>query len=332
MAIRIGCIGAGYIAGRHLANLAGMEGVSIVGVADPQGGRAEEYAGRYGGRAYGDWRAMLEAERPEAVYLCVPPFAHGEPEQALAEASIPFLVEKPLSTEPELPERIAAQVAARDLLTSVGYHWRYLDTMQRARDLAASHRPRLVLGYWYDFVPPPAWWVHRQYSGGQLVEQTTHIVDLARYLVGEVRRVFGAACRDGLTRYPESDIDSVSAAMLQFETGAIGVITSTCVVHYPHRIGLWLYAQDLILECRELSLRIETPEGRELLEPVADPYVLEDRAFVHALQTGDRSEIRVPYGEALRTHRLIMRVVQSVGEGRPLALTTEGLLREAELS
>ena len=318
MKIRIACFGAGYIAGRHLAALAALPGVEIVGVADVQVERAQLYADRFGGRPYADWRVLLAAERPDAVYVCVPPFAHGEPEQALIEQGTPFFVEKPLSTGPELPERIGAQAAERNLLTSVGYHWRYLDTIERAHEIARQNPPRLALGYWLDFVPPPSWWLQRQASGGQMVEQTTHIFDLVRYLLGEPVRVFGAACRGGLQRFPEADIDAASATTLQFPNGAVGVIASACLLHYSHRIGLWLYAEHLVLECRELALTIESPQGNETFAPTADPYVLEDRAFVHALQTGDRSVIRVPYAEALRTHRLVMRAMASAEQGEPL--------------
>jgi len=318
--LRVACIGAGYIAGKHLANLAAMGDVEIAGVADVDVQRASEQVQRFGGRAYGDWRRLLDEERPEAVYLCVPPFVHGEPEEALLAARLPFFVEKPLGLDAELPERVAKAVEALGLITSVGYHWRYLDTMDRARALTAEHQPRLALGYWFDFVPPPSWWIRREASGGQTVEQTTHIFDLARHLLGDVKRVFAVACPDGLTSFPEADIDAVSAATLQFHNGAIAVITSTCVVHYPHRIGLWLYAQDLIVECREFSLRVETSEGRQLYEPQVDPYLVEDEAFVRAVRTGDRGGIRVPYGEALQTHRLILRVLDSAREGQPLAL------------
>jgi len=109
----------------------------------------------------------------------------------------------------------------------------------------------------------------------------------------------------------EADIDAAASATLQYPSGAIAVISSTCVVHYPCRIGLWLYAEDLVVECREFSLRVERPQGTETSEPTVDPFLAEDRAFIHALRTGDRSAIRVPYAEALRTHRLVMRVVEA---------------------
>lgn len=329
MVVRVGVIGAGFIGVRHLRNLAGMAEVRIVGVADEDGARAQEQAEAAGAHAYCDWRAMLENERPDAAYICLPPFARGEPEQALIDLGIPFFAEKPLSTTATLPERIAALVEARGLITSVGYHWRYLDTLERARQVVEDRAPRLALGYWIDFVPPPPWWTRRERSGGQVVEQTTHILDLARHLLGQPRRVFAVACHGGLSHYPEADIDAVTAATLQFPSGAVAVIASSCLAHYPHRIGLWLYAEDLIVECREFSLRIEKPQGAETHEPQVDPFYVEDEAFIHAVQTGDASGIRVPYAEALRSHRLAMRIVEAAAWGLPLALTADGLVDEA---
>lgn len=96
----------------------------------------------------------------------------------MIEQKLPFFIEKPLATDLATAEGIAAGVATTGLVTAVGYHWRYLDTTERAQELL-SNPARLALGYWLDFTPPPAWWARREQSGGQMVEQTTHIFDLA---------------------------------------------------------------------------------------------------------------------------------------------------------
>ncbi len=324
MSIGVVCIGCGFIGARHLANLATLGGVRIVAVADSDEARAREQGQRYGARSYTDWQAMLAQEHPDAAYICLPPFARGEPELALTAAGIPFFAEKPLAATAEVPERIAEAVLAARLLTSVGYHWRYLDTIERVRRLVEAHPPRLAMGYWFDFVPPAPWWTRCAASGGQVVEQTTHIFDLTRYLLGEPEQVYTAACREGLVHHPESDIDAASASTLRFPSGAIAVIASTCLVHYPHRIGLWLYAQDLVAECGEFTLRIEQPEGTEVYEPQVDPFLAEDQAFMRAVQSGRQDLVRVPYAEALRSHRLTMRAVAAAGAGRPLSLAEQG--------
>ena len=193
---RVGFTGAGFIASRHLGNLLGFDDVAVVAVADPQLDRAREAAARVGGRAYADWADLLDREQLDALYICVPPAVHGAPELAAAERELPFFVEKPIAADLETAETIAREVSARRLVTAVGYHWRYLDTTERARELLSANPARLALGYWLDVTPPPTWWVREAQSGGQLVEQTTHLFDLARLLMGEVTRLYAATGPD----------------------------------------------------------------------------------------------------------------------------------------
>ncbi|MBA2448979.1 MAG: Gfo/Idh/MocA family oxidoreductase, partial [Chloroflexi bacterium] len=181
---RIGFIGAGLIANRHLGDLLGFDDVRVVAIADPQLERAEALAERCGGKAYPNPEDMLDREHLDAVYICVPPFAHGRPEAAVLDRGLPFFVEKPLAADLATAETVAARVAAAGIVTATGYHWRYLDITERAQALLADNPAHLALGYWLDSTPPPEWWAISTKSGGQMVEQTTHIFDLARVLVG----------------------------------------------------------------------------------------------------------------------------------------------------
>ncbi len=106
----MGCVGTGFIAGRHLAALSGFRDVEIVAVADAAADRVEAVAARHGARAYLSGLALLETEELDAVWLCVPPFAHGDLEDAAIDRGLPVFVEKPLSTELEPAVRIADRV------------------------------------------------------------------------------------------------------------------------------------------------------------------------------------------------------------------------------
>ncbi len=240
--VNIGFIGAGGIASRHLNNLLGFEDVTVKAIADTDLERARMLAGRCEAKVYNMAAAMLDAEKLDAIYICVPPFAHGDIEQQVIERGLPFFVEKPLAADAATAESIAAQVADKNLLTSVGYHWRYLDTTEEAYDLLSKNPARLALGYWLDGTPPPAWWVKQGESGGQMVEQTTHIFDLARVLVGDVRRVYAAGSRIHRSGFPNADVLDVTTATLHFKSGTVGTLSSTCLLNWPHRIGLHLLA------------------------------------------------------------------------------------------
>ena len=78
-------------------------------------------------------------------------------------------------------------------LCRVGHHWRCAEPVARARELLQDRPVRLVNGWWLDKVPPVPWWTDRALSGGPIIEQAVHVLDLARFLVGEVEQVCALA-------------------------------------------------------------------------------------------------------------------------------------------
>jgi Oxidoreductase family, NAD-binding Rossmann fold len=99
--VRIGMVGAGAVAARHLRTLHAMEGVEVAAVADPALKRARKLAEPTGAAVYPNHMELLAAERLDAVYICVPPFAHGAPELAVIDAGLPLFVEKPVAIDLE---------------------------------------------------------------------------------------------------------------------------------------------------------------------------------------------------------------------------------------
>lgn len=320
---RIGFIGAGGIARRHLGVLEQFADVELVGFADPDFDRAVAAAGQFGARAFESHQALLGEADIDAVYICVPPFAHGEAERAAIARGLPFFVEKPLSLDLGVAEEIAAQVEARGTVTGVGYHWRYLDTVEEARRRLAETPAQLVSGYWLDQTPPPQWWWKLDGSGGQMVEQTTHIIDLARYLVGEIVQVFGMSSHTDRDAFPGLDVPTASTASLRFASGAVGNLASTCLLNWGHRAGLHLFGDGVAVELHERDLMVDVGAGRPMQHSQVDPVWFENRDFIDAVR-GEPNRIRCPYGEALKTHRVALAIAASARDGQPIDLSAGG--------
>ena len=314
---RIGFVGGGGIAHRHLHVLQAFDDVELAAVADPA--RAAETAGAFGMAPYDDHRRMLDAERLDAVYVCVPPFAHGAVEADLAERGLPFFVEKPLALDLETAEQTARAVEAAGVVTAVGYHWRYMSHVQVAKDLLDERPARLALGYWLGDTPPPAWWHRRDGSGGQMVEQTTHVFDLARHLVGEAVSVTAAGGRTDRPAFPDLDVHDATAALVTFASGAVGTFASTCLLGWTHRVGLHLFGDGLAVEVGEHDVMVDVGRGRPVTPAASDPVVAEDRDFVDAV-AGGPDRVRVPYAEALRTHRLTLAAQRARETGETVTL------------
>ncbi len=310
---RIGLVGAGGVAQRHARVLSGLADVQVIGVTDVVPEAASALAGEYGGRVFADVGELLDAG-PDAVYVCVPPFAHGPAERAVIKAGVPLFVEKPIAIDEDTAAEIGALIAERNLLTAVGHHWRYLAVVEEARALLGDRPVRLVTGAWLDKVPPVAWWPRADRSGGPVVEQAAHVLDLARHLAGEVTEVW-AAGNGTPPPVDGADVDGATVAALRFAGGAVGTVAATCVLGWKQRAGLEIFADGLALSVSETELVIRDADGTETVESDPDSArVAVDRAFVAAVR-GEEKDVRVPYAEALRTHDLALAVAESVDTG-----------------
>ena len=323
--LRVGCVGTGFIAGRHLGALAGFDDVEIVAVADPVTERAQQTADRYGARAHDDGMALLDGEDLDAVWLCVPPFAHGALEAAAVERGVPFFVEKPLATDMTVARQVDDLVAGSGLVTAVGYHWRHLGLVQRVAELLADRPVQLVTGYWLDRTPGVAWWSNRESSGSQVIEQTTHIFDLARHLAGEVATVTAV---ERPAAEGQGDVPAAAGALLRFASGAVGSISSARTLGWRHRVALHLIADGLVVELAERSLtdhelRVVTADGEDVVRSDEDPIRAEDREFLDVV-LGRLPRARVPYGEALRSHALACAADRAAREGVTVDVSEEG--------
>jgi len=323
---RIGVVGAGGVAARHVRTLGGMPDVEVVGVTDVDPARAVAFGREFGVPPVTDLDALL-GQRPDAVYVCVPPFAHGDLEPVVAAAGVHLFVEKPLGLDVAAAERVLAAVEAAGIVTAVGHHWRSSAAVARARELLEGRTVRLVTATWLDKVPPVPWWAQRGSSGGQVVEQAVHVLDLARLLAGEVAEVHavgdGAPPPSAVEGAGEADVDSATVATLRFDRGAVGTVAATCRLGWKHRAGGELYADGLALSLTEDGLTARDGDGTVSFD--VDPTearTAADRAFVDLVRGREPSGpgVVVDYTDALRTHRLACALADSAAAGAPVAL------------
>jgi myo-inositol 2-dehydrogenase / D-chiro-inositol 1-dehydrogenase len=298
------------VATRHATVLQQFADVQLVAATDVDPARADAFGRAHGVAVAADVDRLLGHDL-DAVYVCVPPFAHGAAELAVLEAGVALFVEKPLAAEEKVAALVADRVAERGALCRVGHHWRCAQPVARARELLRGRPVRLVSGWWLDKVPPVPWWTDRALSGGPIVEQAVHVLDLARLLVGEVDLV----CAVGGPPIEGGSAESATAAVLGFAGGAVGTLGTVSVLAGRHRAGLEIVADGLVVGVGEDWLEIGDGAG-PVERTTVDPWaarVAADRSFVDALQgRPDPPDSSPPdYPEALRTHRLACALARS---------------------
>lgn len=318
--VKIGFVGTGGIVARHIQALQEIGNVEIAAISGRSVEKAQALISKssLNATAYDDYHQMFEQAGLDAVYICTIPSEHGALEKAALERGLALFVEKPLSADAETAEEIGKIIEGKGAISSVGYQRRYLNTTEAAQELVTAQPPQMALGYFLDSMPPPPWWAKQAESGGQVVEQTTHIFDLARLLVGEVGRVYAVGRNFNPTE--AVDVDRVSTVTLEFTSGAIGTISSTSLLNGKYRGGLELYSpgQTLFLDYDRLLIDQGKGNQREVVATV-DPFILENFDFLNAVAGGPNT-IRCDYAEALRTHRLTQAAALSVREHRPVDL------------
>lgn len=322
--VRIGFVGTGGIAGHHLKQLQEVEGARIVALCDVVAERAEARAAEFGGRAYRDHHAMLEQQPLDALYVCVPPFAHEDVELLAAGRGIHLLVEKPVCLSVDEGRRVLSAIRTAGVMHATGYSLRYLPATLTARRYLEGRQIAMVTANRWGGLPTSAWWRNMTQSGGQLVEMTTHQVDLMRYLAGEIVEVHARYARRALADMDGVTVPDVQLASFLFENGTIGMVTTSCALTQGGgRSDMDFLLRDALLHYTTRDVKV-SPDSAPQPEAYREAIPNIDQSFIRAIQTGDRSYIRADYECGLRTLDVTLAANESAQTGRPVRTQLAG--------
>ena len=198
--IRVGMIGAGWIAQEHRRVLDSLADAELVAVCDVDRERAETLARSAGARAYLDWRELLDSEDLGALIVCTPPRSHREPAMAALEHGLPLYLEKPIARTADDAAEIVAAAERTGTVCAIGYQWHALDLLDQLPGLLEGQQIGLLLGTSIGPTQSRPWFIDMRAGGGNLLERGSHHMDLARTVAGEVVSVQAAAGRVRLAR------------------------------------------------------------------------------------------------------------------------------------
>lgn len=319
--MKVGFIGCGGNARGHMRSVSTLENAKIVATCDLVEDLANSSAEEFGAKPYTDHEAMMDTEKPDAVYISIPVHTHGAPEMAAIERGIPFLVEKPVAREMETTEKVEEAVAKAGLITAVGYQLRYYGSVEAAKEVMKGRPINLVLARYISGTGrggSDKWTRQFAKSGGQILEQATHTIDMMRYLVGDVKEVY---CQASSVMLDDIDCPDTTMMTCVFENGAIGSLGCS----WAHDPRDWAHAnlidiafdQCLLLWGGGKAVLREANEARDL---EAGPNQNIDAVFVTAVQNNDPSAIRSPYADAVKSLAISLAALESAETGKPVNL------------
>jgi predicted dehydrogenase len=191
-----------------------------------------EAARRYGYERWTtEWRDLVADPAIGLFDNGGPNALHAEPTIQAAQAGKHVLCEKPLGRDADESYRIWREVAATGVKHLCAFNYRFVPAVRLARELIEAgelgelrHFRGRYLQDWGDDPALDTWRFHADEAGsGALGDLGAHVVDLARYLVGDVKSVSGLV----KTFLPGRQVDDAIEAAVEFENGAVGTIEST---------------------------------------------------------------------------------------------------------
>jgi predicted dehydrogenase len=235
------------------------------------------------------------------------------------------LFEKPLAVGMTQAQEIADHIRQRGIINAVGYQKRYSSAVQAAVQLLQDRQIGMAISIRLSDLPGQPWWRVQAQSGGMLVEQHTHAVDLMRFLCGEIAQVFAAGGTRLLTETPNLDIYDVNACTVRFASGAPGIIGNSCAapagapIFPPHLVHIVASEMVLSVNDRKTVIRRNGQEAEEVLADADDDLVM-NQTFIEAVRTQSQEKILSPYSDALHTLAVTLACQQSAELGEAIKL------------
>ena len=329
--LRTGILGCGGFAKVHAKNLISLpDEIELIAFCDHHDHNARQFSEEYAdgkGSVFTDHREMFEKASLDLVVICLPPFAHSDEVEAAAQNGVHLLIEKPIALSSEHAWRMVEAAEKARIKTQVGFMFRFGTAVERLKELIASGEAGstglMSARYFCNSLHAP-WWRDRNKSGGQLVEQVIHMVDLMRYLMGNPVSVYSH--QENLFHREVADytVEDVSATVFGFQGGAIGVIYATNGA-IP---GKWIndyrvVAQKLTAEfsnanSAQFHFTAESPIRTETISSDKNIYLAELQDLLNAIHTDGQT--RTPLREGAMSLDMALAATKSAETHREISL------------
>lgn len=259
--VRVGMIGYQFMGKAHTHAYRDMPfyfGSEVTPVLQAIAGRREEAvkkaAADMGWKSYEtDWRKLLERDDIDLIDIVTPNNTHAEMAIAAAEAGKHVICEKPLAMTVEEAERMAEAVKRNGVVHMISHNYRFSPAVQYAKKLIEEGRLGKIYHiraqYLQDWIMDPGfplvWRLRKEVTGsGALGDIGAHIIDLARFLIGEFKEISsmmetfikerpigemsgGLNAQSSGNQMGEVNVDDAAAFLARFENDAIGTFEAT---------------------------------------------------------------------------------------------------------
>ena len=322
--LRIGIVGAGRMGRAHQGAVAAC-GARVVAVHSNRLEAAQQLAEDADAEiATTDLATFFDGEL-DGVVITTPPPVRLEPVRLACERGIHLMIEKPPALTMTEGWACLRHIENAGVLAAVGFQLRYSPLYEKLKGLLAGetvHLARTVctVDYYLSFQARP-WFLQQQISGGPIAEQAIHVLDCARYIMGNPRPVQAHALAAKNMALDHTEFDAENAVQMTYEldNGVFGTHMNHC--------GTEGFCFDIEVVGPHLSLRANMRSNRivgylngqdvdESPDSECSLGLNKTGAWLRAVETGERSLIRSDFEDAMQTLTLVAAAVKSRGTSR----------------
>jgi len=240
----VAIIGCGVIGQKRAKALAGAR---LVACADINLQRAAQLARNASGcETATDWRAVVAREDVDVAVIATPHNALVEITVAAVKADKHVLVEKPAARHVSELQPLVALLAKKNVLVRVGFNHRYHRAFRQARQIVDSRvlGPLMFLraryGHGGRIGYEKEWRAKPELSGGgELIDQGVHLIDLARWFLGDFSKVDGFAH----TYFWDMRVDDNAFLLLKTKQEQVAFLHASCT-EWKNTFSFELYGRD----------------------------------------------------------------------------------------
>ena len=317
--IKIGFLGAGYIAGVHASILARDERVEIAAVHDLKKPLAEQLARSTGAAVTHSVAEVLAI--CDAVYITTPNTKHTELAIVSTEERKHVFCEKPMATSLADARRVLKAAEKSGRVFQVGHNRRFAPVYAELKRMLESHQPHSAhVKMNRGELLKPEWVGNPEITGGFLYETTIHMFDMMRFLFGEVATVQAIG-----SKHEYQEIDDFSA-LFRFQNGMHATLASSADASwlFPfERVEVFCHHATVVTREMESLVYSEGLDGKliehsmhQLSKEEKWGYAQEDRAFIDSIVEGKAPAVSAVDG--FKSVEIVEAVYESIRIGETI--------------
>ncbi|RMU79275.1 Gfo/Idh/MocA family oxidoreductase [Pseudomonas coronafaciens pv. porri] len=251
----IGLIGTGFMGRAHALAFGSANAalelparIRLAALADADSARAEHCAQAWGfDRSHADWQQLIDDPQVHIVAITTPNHLHFPMAMAAIAAGKAVYCEKPLAVSLAEANEMRLSAKAAGVVTQVGYNYQHNPVIGLAREMIEAGELGDIVSFQGEFsedfmgnpTSPWSWRCEPAHAGGALADLGSHLLAMARYLMGDVE----AVCADASTVHRQRPaslgssemrtiaVDDQTHALLRFANGARGTFSSSWLKH-----------------------------------------------------------------------------------------------------